>query len=97
MSSKDKERAARAHKRQVSLLSLSANLCVSYGDRIAALRQLGPKYFIKAIDETLEIKLLPEISRKILLEARERICLKQSSVREIMNELETSRTDPTSW
>ena len=87
MGKKDKERAARAHKHQVSLLSLSADPRVSLNDRLAALRRLRPKYFIRALDETLELKLISDESRQKLLDIRDKIKDNTITVKDAVNYL----------
>lgn len=52
----NKNRKSLVHAKQMRLLELSCDSSLSLSNRINILNLLHPKYLIKAINETLEIK-----------------------------------------
>jgi len=83
---RDKERAAKLHADQMRLLDISSNPLFSNQSKILALRQLKPKYFLKAVDETLELDLRPD-SRLKFEYVKQEIKANRMTVKEAMDYL----------
>jgi len=78
----DEKRRANMHALQMRRLELSADPRISLTDRIELLKRLDPKYFIRAIDETLALEL--DFDKRALEEVRSKVKNKELFVAKAM-------------
>ncbi len=81
----DRQRKAQVHTQQMSLLGLSADPRLLLQKRMEILKDLRPKYFLKAIDETLSLQFCGNNSK--LLETKENVKIGKWSVQQALENL----------